>query len=56
MARTLDRVAFNGYRFEGTRYDCGSKAGFVEATLAYASEHEEIRDALPGILSRVTGA
>ena len=56
MARTMDRVAFNGYRFEGTRYDCGSKAGFVEATLAYASEHEEIRDALPGILSRVTGA
>ncbi len=56
MARTLDRVAFHGYRFEGTRYDCGSKAGFVEATLAYASEHEEVRDALPGILSRVTGA
>jgi UTP--glucose-1-phosphate uridylyltransferase len=55
MARTLDRVDFHGYRFEGVRYDCGSKAGFVEATLAYAKEHEEIRDDLPGILERVIG-
>jgi UTP--glucose-1-phosphate uridylyltransferase len=55
MARTLDRVDFHGYRFDGVRYDCGSKAGFVEATLAYAKEHEEIRDDLPGILERVIG-
>lgn len=24
-----------GYRFEGTRYDCGSKAGFLQATVAF---------------------
>jgi UTP--glucose-1-phosphate uridylyltransferase len=56
MARTLDRVDFHGYRFDGVRYDCGSKSGFVEATLAFAKEHEEIQDDLPGIIQRVTGA
>jgi UTP--glucose-1-phosphate uridylyltransferase len=55
MARTLDRVDFHGYRFEGVRYDCGSKPGFVEATLAYAKEHEEIKGDLPAILERVIG-
>jgi UTP--glucose-1-phosphate uridylyltransferase len=28
-----------GYQFEGTRYDCGSKAGFLEATVAVALSH-----------------
>jgi len=30
---------FHGYRFEGTRFDCGDKAGFVEANIAYALDH-----------------
>ena len=53
MARTLDRLPFHGYRFEGRRFDCGSKAGFVEATLSYAMEHEETKDAMPEMLSRI---
>jgi UTP--glucose-1-phosphate uridylyltransferase len=32
-----------GYRFEGTRYDCGSVAGFVTANLAYALAREDLR-------------
>jgi UTP--glucose-1-phosphate uridylyltransferase len=32
-----------GYRFEGTRYDCGSLAGFVIANVAYALERKDIR-------------
>ncbi len=33
-----------GYRFEGQRYDCGSKAGFLQATVAFALAREELRD------------
>jgi UTP--glucose-1-phosphate uridylyltransferase len=33
-----------GYRFEGTRYDCGSLTGFVAANVAYALDRAETRD------------
>lgn len=33
-----------GYRFEGMRYDCGSKAGYLEATVAFALAHPELKD------------
>jgi UTP--glucose-1-phosphate uridylyltransferase len=36
MAKTIGLVPFNGYRFEGRRFDCGSKVGYLEANLAYA--------------------
>ena len=42
MNRTLDRIPFHGLRFEGTRFDCGSKAGFLEATLAYALTRDDL--------------
>lgn len=34
---------FHGYQFEGTRYDCGSKLGFLQANIAYALGHDDIR-------------
>jgi UTP--glucose-1-phosphate uridylyltransferase len=30
------------YEFEGKRYDCGSKEGYLEATVEYGLEHEEL--------------
>lgn len=30
------------YRYEGKRYDCGSKIGYLEATLAMARKHPEV--------------
>ena len=30
------------YRFQGMRYDCGSKIGYLEATLAMARKHPEV--------------
>jgi len=30
------------YQFEGTRYDCGSKLGFLQATVDFAEKHAEI--------------
>jgi UTP--glucose-1-phosphate uridylyltransferase len=42
MAKMIGKMPFHGYRFEGTRFDCGDKAGFIEATIAYALQHETI--------------
>lgn len=32
------------YRFHGTRYDCGSKSGYLKATVALGLKHPEVRD------------
>lgn len=32
------------YSFEGRRYDCGSKLGYLQATVDYALEHPEVKD------------
>ena len=31
-----------GYEFEGKRFDCGSKSGYLKATVEYAIEHKEV--------------
>jgi len=36
MAKLIGRQPFHGFRFEGARYDCGDKLGFVLANVAYA--------------------
>lgn len=33
-----------GYRFRGQRFDCGSKAGFLQATVAFGLAREELRE------------
>ncbi len=47
-----DRDVF-GYRFEGERYDCGSKAGFLQATVAFALARDELRDELAAFLAQL---
>jgi UTP--glucose-1-phosphate uridylyltransferase len=42
MAQMCGRGRFHGYRFEGRRFDCGDKAGFIEANIAYALNHPKI--------------
>ena len=39
------------YRFEGQRFDCGSKAGFLQATVAFALARDELRDELTEYLA-----
>ena len=56
MARTIDRLPFNGYRFEGRRYDCGDKAGFLEATVAFALARDDLGEAMRDIIARNGGA
>jgi UTP--glucose-1-phosphate uridylyltransferase len=33
-----------GFRFRGQRFDCGSKAGFLQATVAFGMAREDLRD------------
>ena len=33
-----------GYRFKGQRFDCGSKAGFLQATVAFGLARDDLRD------------
>ena len=35
-----------GYRFDGQRFDCGSKAGYLQATVAFGLMREDLRDEL----------
>ncbi|MGH8685360.1 MAG: UTP--glucose-1-phosphate uridylyltransferase GalU [Nitrosospira sp.] len=41
------------YRFQGKHYDCGSKAGFLEATVAYGLQHPEVGKEFRETLLRV---
>jgi UTP--glucose-1-phosphate uridylyltransferase len=43
IAELLKFETVLAYRFAGKRYDCGSKAGFVEATIDVALKHPETR-------------
>lgn len=42
-----------GYRFDGQRFDCGSKAGFLQATVAFALAREDLRDELSAFLAEI---
>ncbi len=46
MAQLLKEQPIYGYRFEGQRFDCGSKAGFQMANLAFALDRPDIRKTL----------
>jgi UTP--glucose-1-phosphate uridylyltransferase len=42
IGRLLRDEAVYAYEFEGQRYDCGSKLGYLKATVAYALKHPEV--------------
>ncbi|WP_321389351.1 UTP--glucose-1-phosphate uridylyltransferase GalU [Emcibacter sp.] len=46
MARMLRPQNFYGLRFEGRRFDCGDKLGFLMANLAFGLERDDLRDGL----------
>jgi UTP--glucose-1-phosphate uridylyltransferase len=44
-----------GYKFDGLRFDCGSKAGYLQATVAFALARAELQDEFGAYLDRVVG-
>ena len=55
MAKLIGKQPFHGLRFKGTRYDCGDKVGFIEANVAFALEHPDMRDAVRSSLTKLLG-
>ena len=44
------------HAFAGKRYDCGSKLGYLEATLAYGLKHPETAEAFRTLLQKYSQA
>jgi len=55
MARMIGNQPFHAVTFDGRRFDCGNKTGFVEATLALALEREDMADEVRAIARRLLG-
>ncbi|MGB3553041.1 MAG: UTP--glucose-1-phosphate uridylyltransferase, partial [Jannaschia sp.] len=52
IAREIETGAtVSGFRFNGQRFDCGSKAGFLQATVAFGLARPDLRDELVAFLS-----
>jgi UTP--glucose-1-phosphate uridylyltransferase len=52
MTRLIGAQPFHGLRFEGTRYDCGDKVGFLEANVAFALKRPDIGDKVRAALGK----
>ncbi|MEM9123083.1 MAG: UTP--glucose-1-phosphate uridylyltransferase GalU [Pseudomonadota bacterium] len=50
MAKMIGQKPFHGLRFDGVRYDCGNKVGFLHANLVFALDREEFAAPLKDIL------
>jgi len=57
MAKMTGEGRFHGYRFQGRRFDCGDKAGFIEANIAYALAHpaigKTVQESLKGFAAKL---
>jgi UTP--glucose-1-phosphate uridylyltransferase len=51
IGRLLREESVFGYEFEGRRYDCGSKLGYLQATVNFALKHPELADEFRDFLS-----
>ncbi len=51
MARRIGQAPFHGLRYEGTRYDCGNKLGFLQANVAFALDRGADND--PGLATQL---
>jgi UTP--glucose-1-phosphate uridylyltransferase len=55
IAATIAQVGLSGFRFVGTRYDCGNKAGYVTAIIDQALAHPETAAAIYAHLEGLRG-
>jgi UTP--glucose-1-phosphate uridylyltransferase len=50
MAQLIGKVPFHGLRYEGRRFDCGDKVGFLEAQIAFALKRPDMAVAVSAFL------
>ena len=53
IARLMNEEPVYAYRFEGTRYDCGSKLGYLQANVEYALAHKELSATFKAYLKKL---
>lgn len=53
IAQEIDGTGVYGYRFRGQRFDCGSKAGFLQATVAFGLARDDLKDDLRHFIESV---
>ena len=53
MAKLLQTQSIYGYRYEGTRFDCGTKVGFQMANLSFAMDRPDMRERLMPFINQL---
>ena len=56
MAKMIGNTPFHGLRYEGERFDCGDKIGFLEAQIAFALNRPDLSDAVRKFLKKYQAA
>jgi len=54
MAKMIGHGPFHGLRYEGRRFDCGDKVGFLEAQIAFALKRPDLADEVRAFLHNYT--
>jgi UTP--glucose-1-phosphate uridylyltransferase len=52
MARLIGRQPFHGLRYEGRRFDCGDKIGYLEAQIAFSLKRDDLGPAVRTFLKK----
>jgi UTP--glucose-1-phosphate uridylyltransferase len=52
MAHLIGKQPFHGLRYEGRRFDCGDKVGYLEAQIAFALKRPDLADAVKAFLKQ----
>jgi UTP--glucose-1-phosphate uridylyltransferase len=55
MAKLIGNQPFHGVRYDGKRFDCGDKAGYLEAQVAFALARPDLAPAMKAILGNYAG-
>jgi UTP--glucose-1-phosphate uridylyltransferase len=53
MAKLLQTQSIYGYRYKGTRFDCGTKVGFQMANLSFAMDRPDMRERLMPFINQL---
>ena len=53
IARQVGLEPLNGFKFDGQRFDCGSKVGFLEANIAYALKRKDLRGPIQQFIEKM---
>jgi UTP--glucose-1-phosphate uridylyltransferase len=50
LARMIGGDPFHGFRYDGKRFDCGDKVGFIQANIAFALARDDLRGGVSAYL------